>query len=73
MNSAVEVCVEWRGATHTVGTMHPAAHGESIVFRHAAEWLARPDAFAIDPVALPLGGGVYPCGGLPGAVADGRS
>jgi hypothetical protein len=58
--AAVEVCIEWRGATHTVGTIHPAAHGESIMFRHATEWLARRDAFAIDPVSLPLGGAGSP-------------
>lgn len=70
MSSAVEVCIEWNGATHMVGTMHPAAHGESIVFRYAADWFSDPDAFAIDPVSLPLNGGTFPSIRLPGAVAD---
>ena len=70
MSSAVEVCIEWNGATHIVGAMHPAAHGESIVFRYAADWLGYPDAFAIDPVSLPLNGGTFPSMRLPGAVAD---
>lgn len=70
MSPAVEVCIEWNGATRLVGTMHPAAHGESIVFRCAADWLAQPDAFAIDPVSLPLNGGAFPSIRLPNASAD---
>jgi serine/threonine-protein kinase HipA len=70
MSSVVEVWIDWNGAARMVGSMHPAAHGESIVFRYAADWLGHPDAFAIDPVSLPLNGGTFPSLRLPGAVAD---
>lgn len=70
MSAAVEVSIDWHGVTCHVGTMHLAAHGESIVFRYLADWIGRPDAFAIDPVSLPLTTGTFPSIRLPGAIAD---
>lgn len=70
MSAAVEVSIDWHGVTCHVGTMHPATHGESIVFRYLADWIGRPDAFAIDPVSLPLTTGTFPSIRLPGAIAD---
>lgn len=51
---SIEVHIDWRGESHLVGRLYPAARGASVSFEYAAEWLARPDAFAIDPTALPL-------------------
>ena len=45
-------------SAHLVGDPVPvgevAMHGNGFVFRYANSWLARPDAFAIDPLSLPL-------------------
>jgi serine/threonine-protein kinase HipA len=40
-----------------VGRLHAAERGPAVSFEYAAEWLNRPEAFAIDPTSLPLGTG----------------
>ncbi len=51
---SVEVHIDWQGEPHIVGRLYPAERGASVSFEYAAEWLSRPDVFAIDPTALPL-------------------
>jgi serine/threonine-protein kinase HipA len=65
-----DVCIEWAGATHAVGILFAAEHGQSVVFEYLPDWLARDDAFAIDPTALPLGSGPFHSPRLFGAFAD---
>jgi serine/threonine-protein kinase HipA len=64
------VCIEWAGTTAEVGTLYPNDRSGAVGFEYAREWLTRPDAFAVDPVALPLRAGVFHSPGLPGAFAD---
>lgn len=49
-----EVHIDWQGATHLAGRLHTPERGQSASFEYAAEWLARADAFALDPTGLPL-------------------
>ena len=50
-------------SAHSVGDPVPvgevAMHGSGFVFRYANSWLARPNAFAIDPLNVPLTSGQY--------------
>lgn len=45
-------------SAHSVGDPVPvgevAMHASGFVFRYANSWLTRPDAFAIDPLNVPL-------------------
>ena len=66
----IEVAVDWSGATWPVGVLHAAEHGQSVVFEYLPEWLSRPDAFAVDPTALPLMPGPFHSPRLCGAFAD---
>jgi serine/threonine-protein kinase HipA len=66
----VEVHIEWEGATHLVGHLHPAPRGPTVAFIYAPEWLARSDAFAIDPTSLPLRVGPHHGSILFGAFQD---
>jgi serine/threonine-protein kinase HipA len=69
-SSRFDVCVDWAGDTLHVGTLYAHDHSATVGFEYAATWLARTDAFAIDPTALPLRQGVFHALDLPGALAD---
>jgi serine/threonine-protein kinase HipA len=56
---SVEVHIEWEGETHFVGRLYTTARSPAVSFEYLAEWLARPDAFAIDPTSLPLRSGAH--------------
>ena len=76
MTDTIEIYIDRDGETHQLGWCRYVAkrRGQSSVFEYAAEWLTRPDAFAIDPENLPLREGpVYTSSGksaLPGALRD---
>jgi len=70
MAERLDVCIEWAGATVEVGTLCPSDRSGAVGFEYAREWLARSDAFAVDPVALPLRSGFFHASELPGAFAD---
>lgn len=67
---SMEVHIEWAGATHLVGHLHESARGTAVSFVYASAWLARADAFAIDPTALPLMPGPLHHPTLLGAIQD---
>jgi len=50
----VEVHIDWQGTTGLAGRLYPAGRGSGVTFEYDRAWLARPDAFAFDPTALPL-------------------
>lgn len=52
---SIEVHIDWEGATYLVGRLHTAERSSAVTFEYAREWLARDDAFSIDPTGLPLG------------------
>ncbi len=82
MTNTIEIYINHAGDTHRVGRCRYVAkrRGQSSVFEYADEWLANPNAFAIDPANLPLGGGqiytiytIYTTSdksALPGALRD---
>ena len=65
-----EVHIEWLGHTRLVGRLHAAEHGVAVSFEYAADWLNGPDAFPIDPTALPLRPGAQHSAGLFGVIQD---
>ncbi|MCX6924832.1 MAG: HipA N-terminal domain-containing protein, partial [Verrucomicrobia bacterium] len=65
-----EVHVEWQQETRFVGRLHAAERSPAVSFEYAPEWLARPDAFAVDPTALPLRPGAHHSPALFGAMQD---
>ncbi len=65
-----EVHIDWLGATHLAGRLHTPERGVSASFEYAAEWLARADAFALDPTGLPLQRAVHHAAALPGVFQD---
>lgn len=67
---SIEVHIDWRGATHPVGRLHPAERNAAVTFEYAREWLARADAFSIDPTGLPLGPSPIHGASLFGAMQD---
>jgi serine/threonine-protein kinase HipA len=67
---SIEVHLDWEGATHRVGVLHPAARGTTVTFEYSTEWLVRPGAFAIDPTSLPLRQGPHHGTSLFGAFQD---
>ena len=67
---SIEVHIDWQGATHLVGRLHPAERNPTVTFEYAREWLARADAFAIDPTGLPLGPSPIHGAALFGAMLD---
>lgn len=67
---SVEVHIDWQGATHRVGRLHAAERGPAVTFEYDRTWLERPEAFAIDPTALPLGARPIHAAGLFGAIQD---
>lgn len=76
MTDTIEIYIDHAGETHWVGWCRYVAKrgGQSSVFEYADEWLANPDAFALDPANLPLGrGAIYTTSdksALPGALRD---
>ena len=77
MTDTIEIYINHAGEAHLVGRCRYVAkrHGQrSSVFEYADEWLANPDAFALDPANLPLDGGqIYTTSdksALPGALRD---
>jgi serine/threonine-protein kinase HipA len=67
---SVEIHIDWAGATHLVGRVDLAERSHAVSFEYAPAWLARGDAFAIDPVGLPLRSGPYHSPTLFGALQD---
>ncbi len=65
-----EVHIEWQGEPHFVGRLHAAERGPSVSFEYVPDWLKRPDAFPIDPTALPLRPGTQHSATLFGAIQD---
>lgn len=51
---SIEVHIDWQGRSHRVGGLDAPERSTSVSFEYSAEWLQRPDAFAIDPTSLPL-------------------
>lgn len=71
MDTRLEVDLHQGGGVVHVGTAHFSRRGRMLTttFTYSPTYLARPDAFAIDP-ALPLDAGRGHTTGLPGAFAD---
>ncbi len=71
MDPSLEVDVDLDGHSVHVGTAHFTRRGRGVTttFSYSPTYLARPDAWAIDP-ALPLDTGRGHTAGLPGAFAD---
>lgn len=65
-----EVHIEWQGQPRLAGRLHTAERGTVVSFEYAREWQARPDAFSIDPVSLPLQTGPQHAPALFGAIQD---
>jgi serine/threonine-protein kinase HipA len=65
-----EVHIEWQGEPHLVGRLHAAERGPSVSFEYVPDWLKRPDAFPIDPTALPLRAGTQHSATIFGAIQD---
>ena len=51
---SVKVHIDWAGETRLVGHLYSAAHGPTVAFEYATEWVGRAAAFAMDPTSLPL-------------------
>jgi serine/threonine-protein kinase HipA len=71
LSDPVFVAVEIDGRVVEVGTAYFTRRGNSLstAFRYDDQYLARPDAYAIDP-AMPLSAGNHVVAGVPGAFAD---
>ncbi|MDI1334576.1 MAG: HipA N-terminal domain-containing protein, partial [Lacunisphaera sp.] len=67
---SLEVHVDWAGETRLAGRLHPADQGATVSFEYDRTWLARSDAFALDPTALPLQAGAHHRATLFGALQD---
>lgn len=67
---SIEVHIDWQGGTHLVGRLHSAERSPATTFEYAREWLARAEAFAIDPTGLPLGASPLHSATLFGALQD---
>lgn len=67
---SLEVHIEWQGETHRAGILHAEPRHRTVTFEYAAEWLARKDAFAVDPTSLPLRPGPHHSEILFGAFQD---
>ncbi len=67
---SVEVHIEWAGATHLTGQLHESARSAAVSFVYAPVWLDRVDAFAIDPISLPLVAGPLHSPALFGGIQD---
>lgn len=71
MDTQLEVDLDLGGQSVHVGTAHFTRRGRAVTttFTYSPTYLARPDAYAVDP-ALPLDVGRGHTTGLPGAFAD---
>lgn len=71
MDTQLEVDLDLGGQSVHVGTAHFTRRGRTVTttFTYSPTYLARPDAYAVDP-ALPLDVGRGHTTGLPGAFAD---
>lgn len=71
MDTQLEVDLDLGGQSVHVGTAHFTRRGRAVTttFTYSPAYLARPDAYAVDP-ALPLDVGRGHTTGLPGAFAD---
>ncbi|MEN9811862.1 MAG: hypothetical protein RL479_548, partial [Verrucomicrobiota bacterium] len=67
---SIEVHIDWQGATHLAGRLHPAERSSAVTFEYAREWLARDDSFPLDPTGLPLGPSPIHRAALFGAMQD---
>ncbi len=67
---SLEVHIDWAGATRLVGRLHSDGRSPAVSFEYAAEWLAGPDVFALDPTSLPLRPGAHHAPSLPGVLHD---
>ncbi len=67
---SIEVHIEWEGSTHLVGRLHTTERSPAVTFEYAREWLARDNAFSIDPTSLPLGPSPIHGASLFGAMQD---
>jgi serine/threonine-protein kinase HipA len=67
---SVEVHIQWEGETHFVGRLYTTERSPAVSFEYLPEWLARADAFAIDPTSLPLRSGAQHGPVLFGAMQD---
>lgn len=67
---SVEIYIDWQGVTNLVGSLHSADRSAAVSFEYSAEWLARSDAFAIEPTSLPLRPGPHHAPVLFGAMRD---
>ncbi|MHB9008570.1 MAG: type II toxin-antitoxin system HipA family toxin [Limisphaerales bacterium] len=65
-----EVHLDWQGQPQLVGRLYAAERGPTVSFEYAPEWLKLPEAFSIDPTALPLRAGPQHSPALFGALQD---
>lgn len=65
-----EVHIDWAGETHAVGRLFGADRGTAVSFEYGPAWLARSDAFSIDPGSLPVRYGRHHAPSLFGAIQD---
>jgi serine/threonine-protein kinase HipA len=65
-----EIHIHWQGETHLAGRLHTPDRGTSASFEYAQGWLARPDAFALDPTSLPLQRSTHHLAQLPSVFQD---
>jgi len=67
---SIEVYIDWKGESLFVGKLHTSERTPATSFEYSSEWLARPNAFPIDPTSLPLRAGPHHASMLFGAFAD---
>jgi serine/threonine-protein kinase HipA len=65
-----EVHIEWQRQAQLAGRLHAAERGPTVSFEYAPDWLKRPDAFPVDPTALPLRPGNHHSPALFGGIQD---
>lgn len=66
----VDVYLDRGDRTQQVGRLHADERSQAVAFEYAPAWLQQPDAFAIDPTALPLRPGPQHSVALFGAMQD---
>jgi serine/threonine-protein kinase HipA len=67
---SVELHIDWSGQTQFVGRIYTTERSPAVSFEYDSGWLARTDAFAIDPTSLPLRIGAYHSPQLFGGIHD---
>lgn len=65
-----EVHIDWKRAVLRIGRLYTSERSSATSFEYASEWLERSDAFAIDPISLPLQRGVHHSSTLFGVFQD---